>query len=65
MVQNFKFSLASKARKLSPLHIVFKIKSNQLIVLIYNQVEFSLAADDPVTCAAYAKQNGLLALEGW
>ena len=23
------------------------------------------AADDPVTCAAYAKQNDLLALEGW
>ena len=25
----------------------------------------SIAADDPVTCAAYAKQNDLLALEGW
>ena len=24
-----------------------------------------IAADDPVTCAAYAKENGLLALEGW
>ena len=24
-----------------------------------------IAADDPVTCAAYAKQNDLLALEGW
>ena len=23
------------------------------------------AADDPVTCAAYAKENDLLALEGW
>ena len=22
-------------------------------------------ADDPVTCAAYAKENDLLALEGW
>ena len=24
-----------------------------------------IAADDPVTSAAYAKQNRLLALEGW
>ena len=24
-----------------------------------------IAADDPVTCAAYAKQNDLLAFEGW
>ena len=24
-----------------------------------------IADDDPVTCAAYAKENGLLALEGW
>ena len=24
-----------------------------------------IAADDPVTCAAYAKENGILALEGW
>ena len=24
----------------------------------------SIAADDPVTCAAYAKENDLLALEG-
>ena len=24
-----------------------------------------IAVDDPVTCAAYAKQNDLLALEGW
>ena len=24
-----------------------------------------VAADDPVTCAAYAKENDLLALEGW
>ena len=24
-----------------------------------------IAADDPVTCAAYAKDNDLLALEGW
>ena len=25
----------------------------------------SFAADDPVTCAAYAKENDLLAVEGW
>ena len=25
----------------------------------------NIAADDPVTCAAYAKENDLLALEGW
>ena len=25
----------------------------------------TIAADDPVTCAAYAKENDLLALEGW
>ena len=25
----------------------------------------SIAADDPVTCAEYAKENDLLALEGW
>ena len=25
----------------------------------------AIAADDPVTCAAYAKQHDLLALEGW
>ena len=24
-----------------------------------------IAADDPVTCAAYAKEKDLLALEGW
>ena len=24
-----------------------------------------IAADDPVTCAAYAEDNDLLALEGW
>ena len=24
-----------------------------------------IAADDPVACAAYAKENDLLALEGW
>ena len=24
-----------------------------------------IAADDPVTCAAYAKQHDLLAFEGW
>ena len=24
-----------------------------------------IAADDPVTCAVHAKQNDLLALEGW
>ena len=24
-----------------------------------------IVADDPVTCAAYAKENDLLALEGW
>ena len=24
-----------------------------------------IAADDPLTCAAYAKENDLLALEGW
>ena len=24
-----------------------------------------IAPDDPVTCAAYAKQHNLLALEGW
>ena len=24
-----------------------------------------ITADDPVTCAAYAKENDLLALEGW
>ena len=24
-----------------------------------------IAADDPVSCAAYAKENDLLALEGW
>ena len=24
-----------------------------------------IAADDPVTCVAYAKQHDLLALEGW
>ena len=24
-----------------------------------------IAADDPVTCTAYAKENDLLALEGW
>ena len=24
-----------------------------------------IAADDPVTCAGYAKENDLLALEGW
>ena len=24
-----------------------------------------IAADDPVTCAAYAKQHDLLAVEGW
>ena len=24
-----------------------------------------IAADDPVTCASYAKENDLLALEGW
>ena len=24
-----------------------------------------IAADDPVTCAAYTKENDLLALEGW
>ena len=24
-----------------------------------------IAADDPVTCAAHAKENDLLALEGW
>ena len=24
-----------------------------------------IAADDPVTCAAYAKENDLLTLEGW
>ena len=24
-----------------------------------------IAADDPVTCAAYAKENDLLGLEGW
>ena len=24
-----------------------------------------IAADDPVTCAAYAKEHDLLALEGW
>ena len=24
-----------------------------------------IAADDPVTCAAYAKENDLLVLEGW
>ena len=24
-----------------------------------------IAADEPVTCAAYAKHNDLLALEGW
>ena len=26
---------------------------------------YIIAADDPVTCAAYAKENDLLALEGW
>ena len=26
---------------------------------------FIIAADDPVTCAAYTKENDLLALEGW
>ena len=26
---------------------------------------YIIAADDPVTCAAYAKENYLLALEGW
>ena len=26
---------------------------------------FVIAADDPVTCAAYAKDNDLLAVEGW
>ena len=25
----------------------------------------AIAADDPVTCAAYAKRNGLLSLSGW
>ena len=25
----------------------------------------NIAADDPVTCAVYAKENDLLALEGW
>ena len=25
----------------------------------------AIAADDPVTCAAYAKENDLLAMEGW
>ena len=24
-----------------------------------------IAADDPVTCAIYAKENGLLDLDGW
>ena len=24
-----------------------------------------IVADDPVTCAAYSKQNDLLALDGW
>jgi len=24
-----------------------------------------IAADDPVTCAIYAKENGLLNLDGW
>ena len=26
---------------------------------------FIIAPDDPVTCAAYAKENDLLVLEGW
>ena len=34
-----------------------------------NRISFEplsiIAADDPVTCAAYAKENDLLALEGW
>ena len=33
---------------------------------MYNvQVECETRADDPVTCAAYAKQHGIVALEGW
>ena len=26
---------------------------------------YIIAVDDPVTCAAYAKENDLLAVEGW
>ena len=32
--------------------------------IIYEPLSI-IAADDPVTCAAYAKQNDLLAVEGW
>ena len=33
-------------------------------VIIFEPLSI-IAADDPVTCAAYAKENDLLALEGW
>ena len=42
-------------------NIMFKLNA-RLGRLLLNP---SPAADDPVTCAAYAKENDLLALEGW
>ena len=33
--------------------------------LLGSEALFIIAVDDPVTCVAYAKENDLLALEGW
>ena len=33
--------------------------------ITFEPLSIIAAADDPVTCAAYAKENDLLALEGW
>jgi hypothetical protein len=35
------------------------------IVFPISQGNAFLAADDPVTCAIYARENGLLDLPGW
>ena len=44
-------------------------KYNVLVEWATGEISFErlsiIAADDPVTCAAYAKENDLLALEGW
>ena len=39
-----------------------QIQTGKEANILFNSI---IAADDPVTCAAYAKENDLLALEGW
>ena len=68
-IKNLLISDPSLGTKVFWLHQIQIGKATNIVEWETGEITYEplsiIAADDPVTCAAYAKKNNLLAVEGW